>query len=163
MKNTTDLNNDRNYQVGALSGLSSYLAKSSLPQQLLHLIYYRIRQLIKGATNQNRNPEANLAGDELVQKLIELNSWQKAIIFSDQEKAALAWSEAIAVQWEGKTVAPSVYSEASKYFNVEELVDLTLATVTINSAIHHNLPFPTESLTEQPDKFGQKPEVATPF
>lgn len=163
MKNTTDINNDRNYQVGALSGLSAYLAKSSLPQKLLYLIYYRISQLIKGENNLNRNPEAKLAGGEFVQKLIELNSWQKAIIFSDQEKAALAWSEAIAVQWEGKTVALSVYNEASKYFNVEELVDLTLATVTINSAIHHNLPFPTESLTEQSDKFGQKPEVATPF
>ena len=60
-----------------------------------------------------------------------LNAWREAPVFSERERAALAWAEALTLITKGH--APNdVYEEARRHFSEKELVDLTIATVAIN-------------------------------
>ena len=74
--------------------------------------------------------DARAAG-ETEQRLYLLNAWREAPMYSDRERAALAWTEALTRIGDGH--APdNVYEEAREHFDEKELVDLTLAIVTIN-------------------------------
>jgi alkylhydroperoxidase family enzyme len=60
-----------------------------------------------------------------------LNAWQEAPVFSERERAALAWVEAVTLIADGH--APDeVYDRTRAQFSEKEMVDLTMAIVTIN-------------------------------
>jgi len=60
-----------------------------------------------------------------------LNTWREAPVFSDRERAALAWVEAVTLIADGQ--APDeAYDVARAHFSEKELIDLTMAIVTIN-------------------------------
>ena len=60
-----------------------------------------------------------------------LNAWREVPVFSERERAALAWVEAVTLVADSH-VPDEVYEEARKHFSEKELVDLTLAIVAIN-------------------------------
>jgi alkylhydroperoxidase family enzyme len=60
-----------------------------------------------------------------------LNAWREAPAFSERERAALAWVEALTLITEGH-VPDEVYEKARRIFSEKELVDLTAATIAIN-------------------------------
>ena len=69
---------------------------------------------------------------ESEQRLYGLDAWEESPYYSDRERAALAWTEAVTNIREGH--APNeVYKEAAKHFTEKELADLTLAITTINA------------------------------
>src|SRR5256886_9842746 len=71
------------------------------------------------------------AGGETEQRLYGLSAWREAPFYSDRERAALAWTEAVTLV--GQTHVPDdVYDEARRQFSEEELVKLTWAVVVIN-------------------------------
>ena len=71
------------------------------------------------------------AASESEQRLYALSGWRETPFFSDRERAALAWVEAITLLAE--TGAPDdVYELARDCFTERELVDLTMATIAIN-------------------------------
>jgi alkylhydroperoxidase family enzyme len=57
-----------------------------------------------------------------------LDAWREAPVFSERERAALAWAEALTLITKGH-VPNDVYKEARRHFSEKELVDLTVATV----------------------------------
>jgi alkylhydroperoxidase family enzyme len=61
-----------------------------------------------------------------------LNAWREAPVFTDRERAALGWVEAVTLITNGH-VPDDVYEEARRHFSEKELVDLTAAIVTINA------------------------------
>ena len=61
-----------------------------------------------------------------------LNAWREAPCFTERERAALAWAEAVTLITEGH-VPDAIYEQARRYFSEKELVDLTAAVVAINS------------------------------
>lgn len=62
-----------------------------------------------------------------------LNAWREAPFYSERERAALAWAEALTLLSE--THAPDdAHEKARKQFSEKEIVDLTLAIVAINGA-----------------------------
>lgn len=69
---------------------------------------------------------------ESEQRLYLLPAWREAPFFTERERAALAWAEAITLV-SVDHVPDEVYEEARKHFNEEELVNLTLAIVSMNS------------------------------
>jgi AhpD family alkylhydroperoxidase len=74
--------------------------------------------------------DARAAG-ETEQRLYTLDAWHETPFFSDRERAALAWTEAVTRVAE--THAPDeVFEEAKKHFSEKEIVDLTLAVGMIN-------------------------------
>ena len=71
------------------------------------------------------------AGGESEQRIHVLPAWREAPFYSDRERAALAWTEAVTLV--GETHVPDdVYDEARRQFSEEELVKLTWAVVVIN-------------------------------
>ena len=82
------------------------------------------------------------ADGESEQRLYLLNAWRESPFYSDRERAALAWTEAVTLVADTQ-VPDEVYEEARKQFTEEELVNLTLALVAINGANRLNIAFRT--------------------
>jgi alkylhydroperoxidase family enzyme len=66
------------------------------------------------------------------QRLYSLDAWRESPYYTERERAALAWTEAVTLVTNGH-VPDSVYEEARRQFSEKELSDLTLAIATINS------------------------------
>jgi alkylhydroperoxidase family enzyme len=77
------------------------------------------------------------------QRLHLLNAWEESPFYSDRERAALTWCEAVTRITEGR-VPDEVYELARSQFNEAELVNLTLAIVAINAANRLHIAFRTE-------------------
>jgi len=71
-----------------------------------------------------------------------LDAWREAPSYTDRERAALAWAEAV-TKLENNNVPDEVYEEALSQFSEEELVDLTMAVIGINSWNRLNAAFRT--------------------
>jgi AhpD family alkylhydroperoxidase len=126
--------------MNALYGLGKYLAKSPVEQSLLNLVYFRVSQINGCAFCLDMHAKDLRAKGETEQRLYVLNAWREAPFYTDKERAALAWAEALTKIKTG-IVPDEVYNEASKQFSETELIDLTLAVITINSYNRINIAF----------------------
>jgi len=133
----------------AMYGLGLYLAKSSIEQSLLNLIYFRVSQINGCAYCLDMHSKDLRARGETEQRLYVLDAWREAPFYTERERAALAWAEAGTKVTEGH-VPDEIYEEARKQFSEEELIDLTLAVITINSYNRINIAFRVEAGAYQP-------------
>lgn len=69
---------------------------------------------------------------ETDQRLYELNAWEESPFYTERERAALGWTDAVTKVAESR-VPDAVYDEVRKRFNEKELADLTMAIATINA------------------------------
>jgi AhpD family alkylhydroperoxidase len=116
----------------AMLGLEMFVRKSSnLEPSLIELVKMRASQINGCAFCLDMHSKDARAEGESEQRLYALNAWRETPFFSDRERAALAWAEAVTLVAEGH-VPDEVYDEARQQFSEEELVNLTLALVTIN-------------------------------
>ena len=81
--------------------------------------------------------------------MYELSAWRETPFYSERERAALAWTEAVTLVAEGR-VPDGVYELARQYFTDKELVDLTMAVVAINGWNRLAISFRTVPGTYQP-------------
>lgn len=116
----------------AMIGLERYLHESGLEESLLHLIKLRASQLNGCAYCLDMHWKDLKAIGEQDQRLYELDAWEECPFYSDRERAALAWTEAVTRVAESR-VSDQVYSEVRKHFSEKEVADLTLAIATINA------------------------------
>jgi AhpD family alkylhydroperoxidase len=126
--------------IKALYGLGAYLAKSKVEKPLLDLIYFRVSQINGCAYCLDMHSKDLRAIGETEQRLYVLDAWREAPFYSDRERAALAWAEAV-TKLQGNDVPDEVYEEASQQFSEQELIDLTLAITTINTYNRFNIAF----------------------
>lgn len=116
----------------ALLGLEQYLKHSALEQPLLHLIKLRASQVNGCAYCIDMHWKDLKAIGESEHRLYGLDAWRESPFYTDRERAALAWTEAVTRITEGH--APDdVYEHVRAQFNEKELADLTLAIATINA------------------------------
>jgi alkylhydroperoxidase family enzyme len=85
--------------------------------------------------------DARAAG-ETEQRLHTLSAWRETPFFSERERAALAWTEAVTRVSEGP-IEDALYDDLRKHFCDREVVDLTLAIITINGWNRLAIPFRT--------------------
>ncbi len=116
----------------ALLGLEKYIAGSGLKSSLLNLVRTRASQINGCAYCIDMHTKDARAEGETEQRLYELSAWREAPFFTDRERAALAWTEAVTLISHDH-VPDDVYQMARKHFSEKELVDLTMAVVAINS------------------------------
>lgn len=118
--------------INALFQLEVYLHHCGLNHRLLHLIKLRASQ-INGCAYciDIHSKDARAAGDS-EERLYLLNAWRDSPLYTDQERAALAWTEAVTKVTDGH-VADDVYEEVKQHFSPRELTDLTLAIGAINA------------------------------
>jgi len=133
-------------------GFSTYLAKSSIERNLQHLIEYRVSQINGCAYCLDMHSKDLLAKGEDQQRLLVMNAWRDAPFYTDRERAALGWAEAVTNISDGH-VRDSDYETARAQFSEEELIDLTIATITINSYNRINIAFRTTAGTYRVGQF----------
>lgn len=135
-----------------LYGLSVYLEKSPVPRALLDLVYYRVSQINRCAFCLDMHSKDLLAAGESEQRLLVMDAWRETPFYSAKERAALAWAEAL-TRLDEPQLSGTVYREARAHFTEEELIDLTMAVVAINSYNRLNIAFSPEVGTYQPGAF----------
>ena len=116
----------------AMLALETYVRKSSgFEPALLELVRMRASQLNGCAFCLDMHSKDARAAGETEQRLYCLPAWREAPFYSERERAALAWTEAV-TQVSEDHVPDEVFEEARRQFSEEELAQLTLAIVAIN-------------------------------
>jgi AhpD family alkylhydroperoxidase len=116
----------------ALAGLQAYVDQSGLEKSLIELVKIRASQINGCAFCLVMHTNDARKHGESDDRMHLLNAWHEAPVFNDRERAALAWTEAVTLVSETH-VPDEVYEEARRHFSEKEMVDLTMAVVTINS------------------------------
>ncbi len=116
----------------AMLGLEHYLHECGLEESLIHLIKLRVSQINGCAYCLDMHWKDLRAGGENEQRLYSLDAWRECPYYTDRERAALAWAEAVTLITDGH-VADAVYETVRPHFSEKELSDLTLAVATINA------------------------------
>ena len=133
----------------AMYALSVYLAKSPVEQSLLDLVDFRVSQINGCAYCLDMHSKDLRVAGESEQRIYLLSAWREAPLYSERERAALAWAEAVTQLANGE-VPDHVYDQAIQQFSEEELVDLTLAVNVINMYNRINIAFHTPAGNYQP-------------
>src|SRR2546423_13045244 len=118
--------------VQAMYKLEKFVEESGLERQLLELVKTRVSQINGCAFCIDMHTKDARALGESEQRLYALNAWRETPFFSDRERAALEWAEAI-TQVADTQVADEVYERVRRHFDEEQLVALTFAAVAINA------------------------------
>ncbi len=116
----------------AMEGLEHYLSGCGLEKPLMYLIQLRASQMNGCAYCLDMHWKDLRASGENEQRLYSLEAWRECPYYSDRERAALAWTEAVTEIAQGH-VPDAVYQEARSHFSEKELSDLTLAVAAINA------------------------------
>lgn len=126
--------------MSAMSDLHRYVGKCGLDHGLLELVKLRASQINGCAWCMDMHTKELRAAGETEQRLYLVSAWRECPFYSERERAALAWTEALTLLTDGN-VPDDVFDAARKQFSEEELVKLTLAIVAINAANRINVAF----------------------
>lgn len=118
--------------VAALSSLEAYVRHSGLEHSLLELVKTRASQINRCGYCIDMHTKDARAGGESEQRLYLLPAWREAPFYTERERAALEWTEAL-TQISENDVPEELYQRVRRQFDEKELVDLTLAVTAINS------------------------------
>lgn len=135
--------------VESLLGINTYLKNGSVDKGLLELVDYRVSQINQCAFCLDMHSKELRALGETEQRLYTLDAWKETPFFTDRERAALGWAEAVTAC----EVTDEVYETAKEQFSDEELVDLTMAVCAINTWNRLNIAFPNKVGSYQVGKF----------
>ena len=118
--------------VEAMLGIEKYLHQSGLEPSLLILIKLRASQINGCAYCIDMHWKDLRALGENEQRLYGLDAWEESPYYTDRERAALAWTDAVTKIAE--THAPDeVFERVRAHFTEKELADLTLNIAAINA------------------------------
>jgi len=116
----------------AMLGLEKYLHTCGLEESLLHLVKLRASQINGCAYCLDMHWKDLRAIGEKEQRLYSLDAWRECPYYTERERAALAWTEAVTLITNGH-VPDALYEEVRSSFSEKELADLTCAVATINA------------------------------
>ncbi|HZO18347.1 MAG TPA: carboxymuconolactone decarboxylase family protein [Gemmatimonadaceae bacterium] len=116
----------------AMDAADQYLATGSIDEYLLNLVRLRVSQINGCAYCIDMHFKDLRALGEGEQRLYSLDAWRECPYYTERERAALAWAEAVTVIADGH--APERLFEAARsHFSEQELCDLTMAIATVNA------------------------------
>ncbi len=117
--------------VEALRALEKYVRTCGIEPKALELIKIRASQINGCAYCLDMHAKDARAQGETEQRIYALNAWRETPFFTEKERAALAWAEAV-TQVSTSRVPDEVYDIARKCFDEKELVNITIAIIAIN-------------------------------
>ena len=138
--------------------LEKYVAQSGLERPLIELVKLRASQINGCAYCIDMHTKDARAAGESEQRLYALTAWRETPFYSERERAALAWTEAVTLIADGH-VPDEVYEQARTQFSEKELVDLTMAVIAINGWNRLAISFRTVPGTYQPTRRHTEREV----
>lgn len=117
----------------ALGAVYSHVRKSAIPPRLVDLVFLRVSQINGCAYCIDLHSRDLLKGGLPIDHLVLVSEWAEAGgIFSEQERAALAWAEDVTRLGE-HGVPDDAFNAASAAFGEKDLVDLTIAVALMNA------------------------------
>ncbi|HEV8391859.1 MAG TPA: carboxymuconolactone decarboxylase family protein [Dongiaceae bacterium] len=118
--------------VKAMIALEDHLVKSGLETSLYHLVKTRASQINGCAYCIHMHTRDARAHGETEERLYLLDAWRESPLYSDRERAALAWTESLTLIAE--THAPDeLFDAVKKHFSDDEIVKLTVLIGAINA------------------------------
>jgi AhpD family alkylhydroperoxidase len=115
----------------AMLGLEKHMSTTRIEKPLYELIKIRASQINGCAYCLDMHTQDARAGGETEQRLYALSAWREAPFYTDRERAALAWTEAVTlIAFE--RVPDELFNDARAQFSEAELADLTLGVIAIN-------------------------------
>ena len=133
----------------AMQGIEGYVRNGGLDSTLLELVKTRVSQINGCAFCLDMHTKEARAANETEQRLYLLPAWREAPFYTERERAALAWAEAV-TQISADAVADDLYAEVRRHFDEKALVDLTLAIIGINAWNRLAVPFRSQAGSYQP-------------
>ncbi|HZJ18916.1 MAG TPA: carboxymuconolactone decarboxylase family protein [Pricia sp.] len=124
----------RTTDPNALKGMleiEKYVTGSNLKRDLLELVKLRASQINGCICCIGMHTKEALETGEYEQRLNALEEWRKTTIFSEREKAALAWTEALTLISENE-ISDTLYKTVRGFFSEEQLIALTMDIIAIN-------------------------------
>ena len=118
----------------------SFETHKHLEPSLLNLIDIRASQINGCAYCLDMHTKDARAAGETEQRIYTLDAWRETPFFTDRERAALEWTEAVTLVSDTR-VPDDVYERVKQQFNEEELVALTFAVIVINGWNRLNVSF----------------------
>ena len=115
----------------AMLRLEQHVRSSGLESRLLHLVKLRASQINGCAYCIDMHSKDALAEGESEQRLHGLVAWRETPYYSERERAALAWTEALTLVHR-QPVDDDLFAAVSAEFDPAELTELSLAVVAIN-------------------------------
>lgn len=125
----------------AMLNTEQQVRRSGLESSLLELVKMRASQINGCAWCLDMHAKDARALGETEQRLYLLPVWRDAPCYTERERAALAWTEAVTNIAATHDVPDAVYAQARAQFDEKALVDLTLAVVSINGWNRMNVAF----------------------
>src|SRR5688572_5418502 len=116
----------------AMDALDRYLHQCGVEKPLLLLVQLRASQINGCAYCLDMHWKDLRASGEREQRLYSLDAWRECPYYTDRERAALHWTEAV-TQVADSQMPDAVYDAVRPHFSEKELADLTLAVATINA------------------------------
>jgi AhpD family alkylhydroperoxidase len=135
--------------------LGGYLAKCGLEHGLLELVKIRASQINGCAFCIDMHTKDARAAGETEQRIYALNAWRETPFFTERERAALAWTEAVTRIAEG--VSDELFEATRTQFSEKELVDLNWAVAAINAWNRVAISFHSVPGTYEPQKAQHTP------
>lgn len=133
MSNRLDYNQVAPSGMKALGGVYGYVMQSGLDAALVELVYLRISQINNCAFCLDMHTRDLIGKGVTFEKIALVQAWEEAgDLFSEQERAALAWAETVTRVAE-TNVPDKAYEAARAVFEEKELVALTIAIGLMNS------------------------------
>jgi AhpD family alkylhydroperoxidase len=127
----------------AMSGLERYVRSSGLEASLLELVKLRASQINRCGYCLDMHSKIARAQGETEQRIYVLSAWREAPFYTARERAALAWTEAL-TKIADTEITDALYDSTRAQFSEQELVDLTMAVITINGWNRLSISFGTE-------------------
>ncbi len=131
MKTRIDLGQVSPGAVKAMRELEKFVAASGLESQLYELVKTRASQINGCAYCLDMHTKDARKAGETEQRLYALSAWRETPFFTERERAALDWTEALTLI-SGNNVPDSLYNSVRKHFDETEIVALSMAIVAIN-------------------------------
>jgi uncharacterized peroxidase-related enzyme len=116
----------------ALSGVNIALKDSTLGRSLIELVFLRVSQINGCAFCVDMHARDLLAQGEDFQRVNSLITWRETSLYSERERAALAWAETITLI-AGNHASDNLFETLQQHFSDREIVDLEFAIAVINA------------------------------
>lgn len=131
MKSRLDYGKVAPKAIKGMLELEKYVHDSGLEHALYELVKTRASQKNGCAYCIDMYTKDAREAGETEQRLYGLSAWREAPFYTEKERAALEWTEAL-TRISENDVPDSLYEATRKYFNEEEIIALTMAIIAIN-------------------------------
>ncbi len=136
--------------MSILRQLEGYIKQCGLEPSLVELVRLRTSQINGCAYCIDMHTKDAREAGESEQRLYGLSAWRISSFYSERERAALAWTEAVTKISEAH-ITDEIYQQVRQQFDDKELVDLTFVVIAINSWNRLAIPFHTPPGTYKPE------------